>query len=59
MTSKQGIFESRVFSKGRTTIPKEIREAINLHGATRVLWEIIDGWVKVVSLIEEPQRKPD
>jgi 3-methyladenine DNA glycosylase AlkD len=56
MTGEQETFESKVYSKGRTTIPKEIREAISLRGPTRVSWEIVDGEAKVVPLIDERQK---
>jgi antitoxin PrlF len=38
---------STMTSKGRTTIPKEIRDALDLHPGDQLHWEINSGRVTV------------
>ena len=34
---------SRITSKGQTTVPKYIRDALELSDGARVSWELVDG----------------
>jgi AbrB family looped-hinge helix DNA binding protein len=38
---------STIISKGRTTVPKEVREALDLHAGDQLTWEIKDGHVLI------------
>jgi antitoxin PrlF len=38
---------STMTSKGRTTVPKEIRDALDLHPGDQLHWKINDGRITV------------
>lgn len=60
--------ESKITSKGQTTIPAEIREFLALHPGDRIGYEIRDGRVEIVpknrsaldfaGILHDPGRKP-
>jgi antitoxin PrlF len=43
---------STITSKGQTTVPKEVREALDLHAGDKLTWEISGG--RVVVTTERP-----
>jgi AbrB family looped-hinge helix DNA binding protein len=40
---------STLTSKGQTTVPKEVREALHLHGGDKLTWEIDGGSIAVTT----------
>ncbi|HEV7487031.1 MAG TPA: AbrB/MazE/SpoVT family DNA-binding domain-containing protein [Thermoanaerobaculia bacterium] len=38
---------STIITKGRTTVPKEIRDALDLHPGDQLHWEINSGHVTI------------
>jgi AbrB family looped-hinge helix DNA binding protein len=38
---------SIIISKGRTTVPKEVRDALELHAGDQLTWKISDGRVVI------------
>jgi AbrB family looped-hinge helix DNA binding protein len=61
-------YESKLTSKGQTTIPVEVREFLKLKPGDRVGYELKDGKVQVVrkvrsaldlaGILHDPKRKP-
>lgn len=43
---------SRITSKGQTTVPKEVREALNIDSGDKLTWEVRGG--RVVITTERP-----
>jgi antitoxin PrlF len=43
------MWTSTLTSKGQTTVPKEVREALNLHGGDKLTWEIHGCRVAIVT----------
>ncbi|MGL4489196.1 MAG: AbrB/MazE/SpoVT family DNA-binding domain-containing protein [Rhizobiaceae bacterium] len=60
--------ESKVTSKGQTTIPIEVRDFLNLEAGDRIGYEFADGQVVIVpknrsalalaGILFDPNRKP-
>ena len=46
--------KSVVSSKGQTVIPKEIREALDIHEGTTLSWTIRDGKLTVFRIPDDP-----
>ncbi|MDE2998158.1 MAG: type II toxin-antitoxin system PrlF family antitoxin [Gemmatimonadota bacterium] len=44
------MYESSITSKGQTTIPKHVREALGVEAGDRVRYVITDGDVRLLSL---------
>ncbi|MBW3565714.1 MAG: type II toxin-antitoxin system PrlF family antitoxin [Acidobacteria bacterium] len=45
---------SKITSKGQTTVPKEVRDALGLETGSRMVWEIEGRTVKVSPLEAHP-----
>ena len=42
------MIESRITSKGQTTLPRAVRDALSLHAGDRVRYIILDGEVRIM-----------
>lgn len=50
MNEHKAIFAtSRTTSKGQTTVPKELRDALGIKEGTQLSWILSDGEIKVVA----------
>ena len=45
------VFESRISSGGRTTLPKAVRNALGVQAGDRVRYVVQDGEVRIVKLL--------
>ncbi len=61
------MYESTVTTKGQTTLPRDVRQALGLSGGDRVRYVILDGEIRLLKvqpvsglagMLARPGRKP-